>query len=482
MIICGRKKEIKFLNQIYESTQSEFIAIYGRRRIGKTYLISNFFKQKGVYFELTGRKNARQSVQLSNFATVYADTFNQGQREEVPKDWDSAFNQLRYKIESIPTEEKIVLFLDELPWLATPRSGFLEALDLFWNRYLSRYNNIILIICGSAASWMIKKVIHNKAGLHNRLTRPPINLMPFTLKETEHYLESKNIQLERKQIIDLYMALGGVPYYLNLVPQGKSSSEIISELFFSSHAPLLSEFYKLYESLFDHAQKHIEILKTLAKTKQGLPQKELIRQIDDLSPGGGAVTIFKELESCGFILKIPQYGKKKKDALYRLIDCFSLFYLQWVQDIGEVSESYWLRKKNSQQYNSWAGYAFENVCFQHYKSILKALELSVVAESKSGWKFTPLKNREETGVQIDLLIDRADKRLNICEIKFYNDEFVIDKSYAKNLKRKKSCFQEQTKTKKTIFLTMLTTYGVKKNSLYFDCVDNQLTMDALFTE
>lgn len=478
MSIIGREKEIELLNSILNSPSAEFISVYGRRRVGKTYLINQYFQNKGIYFELTGRKDASRNLQLSNFAQVYADTFNQGIKTVIPKTWDEAFYQVKEKIETLDGAQKIIFFLDELPWLAAPKSGFLDALDLFWNRYMSRNPQCILIVCGSAAEWMIKKIIANKAGLHNRLTRPPIQLMPFTLYETEKYLKARDINMERKQIIDIYMALGGVAYYLNLVPQGKSSAEMMNVLFFVKNASLRLEFHYLFASLFQHSERHIAIIRALASIRQGLTQNELIEKIPALSSGGGMLSLLEELEHCGFILKLLEFGKKKKEARYRLIDAFSLFYLKWVEGIGETSDLYWFRKMGSATYYAWAGYAFENICFQHYSLIIKALELAVVAEAKSGWMTKG--DEQNQGAQIDLIIDRADKCINLCEIKFYDDEFVIDKDYAVVLRRKKTLFREKTKTRKTLFTTMITPYGVAKNALYLDCVDQQLTMDVLF--
>lgn len=478
-MIIGREKEIEQLSAVLNSASAEFIAIYGRRRVGKTYLMHQYFQDKGIYFELTGRKDASKNQQLNNFSQTYRDVFN----EKInPKDWDEAFYALKEKIvdQAAVSEkpQKVILFLDELPWLATAKSGFLEALDFFWNRYFSRLAHCILIVCGSAAEWMIKKIIANKAGLHNRLTRPPIQLMPFTLHETERYLLARHITMERKQIIDIYMALGGVAYYLNLIPQGKSSTEIIHQLFFVDKAFLRTEFYHLFSSLYQHSEKHVKIIQLLATTRQGLVQSEIINKIPGLSSGGGIMTVLEELEQCGFILKLQAYGKKKKEAHYRLIDAFSLFYLKWVADIGETGEAYWLRKKGTAAYYTWAGYAFENICFQHYPVIIKALELSVVAEAKSGWVFKG--NEQMQGVQIDLIIDRSDQSMNICEIKFYDDEWIMNKDDAIILKRKKQVFREVTKTKKAVFITVISTYGVKKNAIYLDCVDQQLTMDVLF--
>ncbi|OGV38473.1 MAG: hypothetical protein A3F46_01940 [Legionellales bacterium RIFCSPHIGHO2_12_FULL_42_9] len=480
MTIVGREQEISILTQAFESERPEFLAIYGRRRVGKTYLIREFFKNKGLYFELTGIKDASKASQIKNFSVVYSDTYLRGDRIDSPKDWDDALNILRKEIEKKSESQKVIVFFDELPWLASRKSGFLESLDLFWNRYMSSRKNFILVICGSAAEWMIKKIVSHKGGLHNRLTQPPINLMPFTLIQTEHYLESINVQLERKQLVDIYMAVGGVAYYLNLIPRGKSSAEIISSLFFSKQAPLLAEFRNLFDSLYDNPQKHIEVIKILAQTRHGLTQTEIFNKVKSLSPGGGAVLVLEELENCGFLFRVHDFGKKKKDARYRLIDGFVLFYLKWVEGQGEFSEHFWIRKQGSASYYTWAGYAFENICFQHYRQILRGLELSVVAEAKSGWRYLPSKNDVDDGAQIDLIIDRADKCINLCEIKFCDHELTISKAYVQILRKKKSCFKEKTGTRKTLFTTMITTYGVKKDSHYLEAVDGQLTMDVLF--
>ena len=480
MSMMGRAAEINLLDEVMGSTSAEMIALYGRRRVGKTYLISEYFKNKGVYFELTGRKEATKVVQLKNFTTVYADLFNQGAPIPLPADWDDALTLLRKKIESLDPLAKVILFFDELPWLASRKSGFLEALDLFWNRYISRRAHTILIVSGSATAWISKKIILNKAGLHNRLTRPAIALMPFTLKETELFLHAEGVALERKQIIDLYMALGGIPYYLKLVPKGQSVAQILASLFFSKRAPLATEFHNLFASLYEHPSKHIAIIKALAETRQGLTQGELFEQVKTLSPGGGALALLEELESSGFIMRLPQFGKKKKEARLRLIDPFILFYIHWLEKGGCIDEASWMRQMGTQRYQVWSGFTFENICFQHYRSLLKALELSVVAYVQSGWTYVPKKGVDEKGTQVDLVIDRADQCINLCEIKFYESEVEIDKSYATILRRKKTLFKEKTGTRKTLFTTLITPYGVKKNTLYFDAVDLSITMDALF--
>lgn len=481
--IIGRIPELEILERISVSTQAEFLAVYGRRRIGKTYLISEYFKNKGYYFELTGAKEAPLKTQLNNFREEFADAFYAGVKQEMPNSWQEAFNQLRRKAKELNPDKKIILFLDELPWLASRRSSILSSLEHVWNRYLSRLNNVILIVCGSAASWMLQKIIYNKGGLYGRLTAE-IHLKPFTLGETELYFKAKGITLDRKQIIELYLAFGGVAKYLANVKKGKSSSAIISESCFSQNGALLQEFPKLYESLFEKPQQHIAIINSLATKKSGMTQDEII-QSTGISSGGGLTRLLHELEDSGFILEMSEFSRKKKEARYRLIDEYSLFYLAWIKpaldsQLKNIAPNYWQSIQNSPAYTAWAGYAFEGICLKHVDKIMEALKISVVARTSSTWSYKPRKDDDQKGAQIDLVIDRADRCINLCEIKFCNDIFLVKNNYADNLRYKKSCFQEQTQTKKSLFTTLITTYGATINPSYLASIDNQLTMDVLF--
>lgn len=481
--IIARTPELAILDKIYQSSQAEFLAIYGRRRIGKTYLISEYFKSKGYYFELTGAKGATLKTQLDNFREEFADAFYSGVKQETPNSWQEAFNQLRRKAEELAPEKKIILFLDELPWLASPRSNFLASLEHVWNRYLSRLNNIILIVCGSAASWMLKKIIYNKGGLYGRLTAE-IHLKPFTLRETETYLKAKNINLDRKQIIELYLAFGGVAKYLANVSKGKSSAQIIADTCFSPNGALLLEFPKLYDSLFDKPEHHIAIINALAGKKSGMTQEDILKKTG-MSSGGNFTQLLNELEDSGFILSTPQFSYKKKETTFRLIDEYSIFYLAWIKPaldnhLKNVTQNYWQNIQNSPSYMAWAGYAFEGICLKHAEKIIDALKISVVARSSTVWSYKPEKESKKNGAQIDLVIDRADKCINLCEIKFCNNLFTVTKNDSENLRYKKMCFQEQTNTKKSLFTTLITTYGAAINEHYLVSVDNQLTMDVLF--
>lgn len=481
----GREKELEILDSLLISKEAQFLAIYGRRRIGKTYLINNFFREKGVYFELTGIKDAKLEAQLLNFAEEFADCFLEGKREQAPKSWQEAFTLLRRQIEAIDPMQKVIIFLDELPWLASKRSGFLPALDHLWNRYLSRHSNVILIVCGSATAWILKKIVNDRGGFYGRLTSE-INLKPYTLAGTENFFKVRNIELERKQIIEIYLAFGGVPKYLNYVERGKSPAQIIQDVCFSRTGQLSGEFNRLFTSIFDNAEKHLQIVEALASSPRGLDQSEII-QITGLPSGGGFTEVLKELQASGFISFIPNLGHVTREGKYRLTDEYSLFYLTWIksafkEQLGNISGNYWGQMQSSSRFHAWVGYAFESLCLKHVNQIVAALGLSGIIFKASGWSFRSAKTDLNSGVQIDLVIERSDHCTNLCEIKFSNAPFVVTKDYEEKLRRKKEYYREMTKTKNTLFTTMITPFGVVENSQYFAAVDNQIKMDALFYE
>ncbi|NGX48030.1 MAG: hypothetical protein K1000chlam3_01417 [Chlamydiae bacterium] len=470
--IQGRDKEKELLKRIYHSQNPSFLVVYGRRRVGKTFLIKEFFQGRGVFFHLTGIKDAKTSAQLDHFSIEFRDTFSKGSKKVNPKDWMEAFDFLRREIEK--TKGKVILFFDELPWLASPRSGFLQALDHLWNRYLSSMPNVILIICGSAASWMINKVINSRGGLHNRITHE-IRLLPFTLQETKEYLEKKNIEFDLPQLAQLYFAIGGVAKYLTYISRGFSAAQIINILCFTKNGPLLREFHRLYDSLFSHSEHHIAIVKALAKVRSGLSYRDLAKGAK-LSTGGTFTNRLRELQTSGFIDTISTFGKSKRDEKYILTDEYSLFYLTWMDNLSSVDldddvPNYWVKQQKSSRYETWKGLAFERLCMKHLKNIKQKLGVTSVITKTSKW------NANHT--EIDWLIDREDNCINLFEAKFVESEFVITKTYAEILRNKKYRFSEATQTKKTLFLTMITPYGVKENTHFLGNVDQQLTLTAL---
>lgn len=472
MIVAGREDEIKILRNLLNKKGSEFLAVYGRRRIGKTYLIRQVY-EKSIVFEASGLHEKEMAQQLESFWLALLDV-NTTEKPTIPKNWLQAFSLLKIHLNNLETKKKKVVFLDEIAWFETPKSGFLAALDNFWNSYCSKRNDIILVICGSAASWIIDKVINNKGGLHNRITAH-IQLMPFTLKETKQFLELSNVKLTLKDLATLYMSVGGVPFYLKDIKSGQSVPQILDELFFKPQALLKNEFGNLYASLFKNSDLHISIIKALATKSKGLTRKELLVDTK-LTSGGGFSKLLDELVACGFIKIIYPINKTKEDFLYRLVDEYSIFYFKFLQN-NKVNSS-WLQISNTQSYKTWCGYAFENLSFKHILNIKKALGINGIISNEYSW--IDKGNTPEKGAQIDFIIDRNDNCITILELKFYDTVFEITKNYAEELQHKVTLFKKKTKTNKNVFITMLTANGVKNNEYYLSVITNELNLSDLF--
>lgn len=475
--LVGREIETKILNAALLSKEAELIAVYGRRRVGKTFLIRSVYKDRLV-FEISGIHKAKLSDQLENFSLALKKASGNTIAPAIPGNWIKAFDVLQQHLATKLNKQKLVVFFDEFPWIHTQKSGFLQAFEHFWNTWASLQTNLVVVICGSAASWMIENIVNNKSGLHNRISRQ-IRLLPFNLHETENYLKSRGVNLDRYQVLQLYMAMGGIPQYLKGVEPGESAAQNIDRSCFVKDGPLKGEFKNLYKSLFDNAQHHEAVVKALAKKKQGLTRNEIIAACD-LSSGGTTTKLLSELEESGFITQYIPFDKTAKDSIFKLSDEYSLFYLKFVESGRATGAGTWLRLSTGSSYTSWGGFAFEAICQKHVLQIRKALQIGGVLTEVSVWRHVT-RNRE-SGAQIDLLLDRQDLCINVCEMKFSLSAFVIDKKYATELQNKINVFRENTKTKKTLFLTMVTTYGVRRNAYYTSLVQNEVTMDALFME
>jgi hypothetical protein len=473
--LVGRIAEQEELTHALQSGRPELIALFGRRRVGKTYLIRTFFERQ-LCFELTGVRDASRAEQLKTFVRALESVTQF--KHQTPRDWAEGFQQLiRYMQERLRNGRQVV-FIDELPWIASRRSGFLPAFEHFWNSWGSRQNNLIVVICGSAASWMIAKVLHQKGGLHNRVTRT-MPLQPFNLQETEAFLRLRGIQLDRRQIMQIAMAVGGVPYYLDYMRKGRSAAQNIDALFFARNAPLRDEFNQLFAALFEHYERHVSVIRALAHKPSGLTRNELVAA-SGVPSGGNMTSILMELETSGFICRMTPFGRAERDSVYRLIDELTLFHLRWLAGKRQrAGGGDWAQIHATPAWYAWSGYAFENLCLQQISEIKKALGISGVQTETSSWRHAPV-NSQDRGAQIDLVIDRRDGVINLCEMKFGEDDFVIDKKYAGELRNKVQTFRRVTRTRKALFLTLVTTYGVKANDYQAELVQNSITADVLF--
>lgn len=465
--VAGRQREKDLLINALKSNRSELIAVYGRRRIGKTFLIREFY-EKEIVFSVTGFSEGNRSVQIKNFMTKlqsYTDAF----ADAKPKDWIDTFVLLKKYISGLRKgKSKKVIFIDEFPWIATDKSGFLSAFENFWNDYCSARTDLVVVVCGSAASYMVKKIIKNNKGLSKRITQT-INLKPFSLKEVKEFFEQKNMYFLEDELLKLYMSLGGIPEYLEQIQKGESAVSAIDRLCFQPEAYLENEFDAVFESLFDSSSFHKKIIEALASgAKKGMSRNDILEKCG-IETSGRFSQSLSELEMSGFVLKYNSYRGKLKTTLYRIYDEYCLFYLQFMKPFKGNS---WIQLYQKPAYSIWCGYAFESIGLKHATEIKRALKIEGIDSQNYTWS--------NASAQVDIVIDRADNWVNLCELKFYNDVFTIDATYLKNLEMKKNEFRKDRTRKKGIFMTLLTTHGLTENQYSSAGVDQNLTISCLF--
>lgn len=471
-MIIGRGKEMELLKRMSQDDVSHFLAVYGRRRIGKTFLIREAFDYRFT-FQHAGLSEGGMREQLFAFVSSMKDAGYLYKRK--PKNWLEAFEGLKELVRQ-SNEKRKIIFIDELSWMDTQKSDLMVALENFWNGFASARKDIVLIVCASATSWMLSKVVHNKGGLYNRLTEQ-LNLQPFSLKECEEFVQAKGLVFNRNQILQYYMIVGGVPFYWDLLKKGLSLSQNIDYILFSSNAPLKEEFKYLYASIFRKPEQYVKIIETLGTRKVGMTREEIIKA-SGIANTGDLSSKLEELESCGFIRKYYAFGMKRKNALYQLMDCFTLFYYKFLQD-EPTDEHFWTNQINTPTINTWMGLSFERVCMFHVKQIKKKLGISGVLTEVNSWYCKADPEEGIFGSQIDMLIVRKDQVINLCEMKYANSEFTITEKEDKKLRNKVSDLKNITKTKYAIYPTLLTTYGIVSNSYSMD-IQSVIVLDDLF--
>ena len=473
----GRTEETARMEGYLASERSEFIAVYGRRRIGKTFFVRHVIHDRDC-FSVTGMDNVSMRDQLLNFNMALRMRFN---TDRQAKNWIEAFALLAECLENTTQTTKII-FIDELPWFDTPKSRFVSALEHFWNSWASARSDVKLIVCGSATSWMINKLINNRGGLHNRVTHS-ILLKPFTLAECQQYFDSYGFDYSRQEIADCYMVMGGVPYYFTFMQKGYSVAQNVDQMFFASGGELHNEFSNLYRSLFKQADNHIAIVKALASKGKGLSRSEIV-EATKITNNGDLSLKLTELENCGLIRSYAPFStvrrktssvRKSRETLYQLVDFYTLFHLKMVQQNTFGNPNFWTELQGNQLYAVWSGYAFEMLCLAHVEQIKAALGISGVQSAVCSW----FGSNGEEHAQIDLLIDRNDKTINLCEMKYSDGDFTIDKDDDEAFRSRVKVFKETTKTRKSLMFTLVTTVGLKRNK-YSGRVQKVVTLDDLY--
>lgn len=478
IMLIGRKQEQQELRRLYASNEAELAVVYGRRRVGKTYLVNHVFGDDEFVFKVTGLHNARLATQLENFVKALRE-YSGDDSWVMPSNWMDAFDQLKTYLKNTKTGNKRVLFIDELPWMDTRGSHFLEAFEWFWNSWGSIQSDLLLVICGSATNWIINRLFKQKGGLYNRASSK-IFLRPFTLAETEQYLTKQGIILERYDMAQVYMIMGGIPYYLKQLEPGRPVADNIDNCFFKTNGKLWDEFDNLYDTLFLNSEVYVRIVEALASKRMGLTREEIII-LTKLPDNGSTSQALKDLVKCGFVRAYQYYGRKTKAQTYQLADFYTLFYYHFIKNNYGQDEHFWTHMLDNPKKNNWLGYSFEQLVKNHIEQVKAALGIGSVLSQQSSWfvEKRNLDNNELNGAQIDLLIDRRDRAINLCEMKFYSGEFIIDKSYSLNLRNKVAAFKSATKVRKAIVPTMITTFGVKPN-MYSGMIQQEVTLDDLF--
>ena len=471
MKLIGREEELHELEEYMHSGKPEFLVVYGRRRVGKTFLIREFFKDD-LFFSHTGLANGSTAIQLSEFNKSLRRI--RGEMHRDAADWLDAFDCLREHIECSGTGRK-VLFIDELPWMDSHKSFLLPALEHFWNGWASGRDDIFLIVCGSATSWVIAKLLRDKSGFYGRITGR-LFIKPFMLKDCENYYREAGIVFSRYQMVESYMIFGGIPFYLSLMRKELGFTQNVDRLCFREGGAMRSEYDMLYLSLFKNPGGHIAIIEALAKRGAGL-SREAVLKGSKLTDGGGFTRAIRELEQCGFIRRYVSFGKTKRDALYQLVDPFSLFHLRFIKDSPAGDAPFWSAYTDDGSHRAWTGYAFEQVALSHIGQIKRKLQIGGVLTRQYSWRST----KASPGVQIDLVIDRNDGVINLCEIKYSRDEFEIDAAYERQLQRRIEVFRRETGTKSALHTTFITTYGLVKNK-YAAQIQSVVTMEDLFAD
>ncbi len=466
-MLIGRKYELSLLHEAFESDQSEFLAVTGRRRVGKTYLVEEAFHDHFT-FRHAGLAKGDMTDQLLAWQSSLKDCgLTQAPRS---RSWMEAFDALKDLIRSSGDSKKII-FIDELPWIDTPRSKFVMALEHFWNGWASARRDILLIVCGSATSWIVNKVYRNHGGLYGRVTRR-INIFPFTLAECQEYAQSRGLVLTPMQILSAYMVMGGIPYYWSMMVKGLSVDQNLDLLFFSREAPLKNEFDSLYASLFKNPEPYISVVTALGKKRMGMSRLELVGAAEGLSDNGQLSTVLTDLEYCGFIRRNTMIGKTN-NAIFQLVDNYTLFYFKFIEGNRYNDENYWTNNINTPRHNTWAGLAFEMVCFAHVPQIKTALGIAGVSANVCSWQTRG--TNDQPGAQIDMIIDRADGIINVCEMKYSSSEYAISGDYDLRLRNKVAALQQDGQQRKAIHLTMITTLGLQRNA-YAGDIQSQVTL------
>ncbi len=473
MKIISRKEEKKDLEYCERSKKSELICVYGRRRVGKTFLVEQTFRD--FAFRAVGLEKGTTKQQLKSFGQrliEYGDDIKQ-----TPENWFEAFSRLDKILsgESIrrSLNGKKIVFLDEFPWFATKKSDFLVAFEDYWNRRGTQDGDLLFIICGSATSWIIKNVIKNTGNMFQRVTKK-ICVEPFTLAETELFFKDREFDWSREQIAECQMIFGGLPFFFDLMNTSQSLVKNINRLLFDKDALFGDETKKLLDATLSESPIYEKILSKLAFARYGIKKSEL--QVEIAAPNGTYGRAVQDLVDCGYVIEYKKKYEEYNPLYIQLVDPFLLFHYHYLSKEKRI-DSYEDLIGNIGRYDNWRGTAFEILCLNNTASIKSALGIRGVKTECYPWYNSTDKKNER--VQIDMVIERADKITNLCEIKYTNKPFVIDASYEQELIKKRDIFKEKTGTSQALKVIIISAAGVS-GTRYTSYISDIITLDDIF--
>lgn len=459
----GRELELKKLRAIGEADEPSIVVVYGRRRVGKTELLEQAFRHRNI-LKFEGIEGLSEKDQYANAMRQLAKYVGEDLLTKVQiTSWSEFFDLVaRYTKEGTWT-----IYLEELQWLANYESKLLSELKYAWDNQFRRNPKLLLILCGSAPSFMLEKVVHSKA-LYNR-SQHEIHLQELSISETKLFLKNRS----DREIFNAYLSVGGIPEYLKWVDKESSVFQGLCTHAFTSGSFFSREFEKIFTSSLANNKHYREIIETLSRCKF-LSREELAEKLK-LTSGGTLSILLTDLEKCGFISKYCPYNLSNSSNVirYAIADNYLHFYFNFIRpiqskiengDYNEVPQS--AIKMDS--YAKWLGFAFERWCRKYSRVIAKILGFSGV-QYRSGAYFSRATNKKDPGYQIDLVFDRADKVYTICEMKYLQSPAGI--KVIGDMERKLSFFPN--KGKNTIHKVLICNEGADTavlNRVYFDHV------------
>lgn len=480
--IIGREEELATISRLYTSERSEFLALYGRRRVGKSFLIEEAMENKFTFmtvglFIKVDKDDAEkvESYRQQQLRHFYSSLLEYGLPEEgnpAPTNWLDAMNLLKKLLLSKRSRRKVV-FIDELPWLAGPQSSELVSeLGFFWNQWARKRKDILLIVCGSATSWMIDNVIREYEGLYGRVTET-IALKPFTLAECERYWEKRGFHLSRYEVALTYMVIGGVPYYMDSFRPDRTMADNINTIYFNKDKAR-QEFKDVYAGLYSSSEVYINVIRQLGKRFYGMSRTELLEALDKKG-GGNFSDVLENLIDSGIIRSYTLYGSPRKQTVYQLMDFFTLFYLRFCENTDFTS---WRSVQRSKPFYSWAGNSFELLVVEHIQQLADALRIKEYATPFSWSGDTP----DGDEAQIDLVIPATAERADyICEMKFSEGKYILKEEDADDITRHIEALKNSSihKLSHSIYVVLVTSFGVTE-SKHRSHLNDIVTLDSLF--